>query len=564
MCRSLILSALLAFLSICIPFTTATLRLQSLFAEINSPAVTLDAQQPEFDFDLQSALPPASSTLSELSVLPGDCAAYVGPDNECKSTMTAVNATFNDCGDPFTVCRCDNATMSMDTILDRFGRVPVGLRRYVGTVIVLGDTEPHAYTLTTGETHFFGDCAMDTWIHEASHSFDFASAHSSDPGWAQALASDTCVPDSYSRTNQIEAFAQMSVMKIYTLLYNGHLPPGFRADCMAHQLDFMAALPFYNATSLFGNTCAIFDGLSGARFVPLLHININGQVLTQFIRSHNIPPAVLDPTRAFKTVSLSFAPAIRTALTPSRDDVPDATSGLSPQANGFDFDLEDALPPAFSTLTQIVALPTECAAHVGPDLECTSGMLAMSVVFEDCGDAFTVCRCDDAAMTVDTILDRFGRLPVGLRRYAGTVIVLNDGAPHAYTLATGETQYFGDCNLNTWIHETMHAYDFFPGESQSSSADWSAAIQSDSCVPDSYSLTNQVEDFAQMGVMTTYMLLHDGQLPPGFDPNCMSNQFNFMAALPLFNPQSLFGNTCAIQDAPLARSALKAPPWSQW
>jgi hypothetical protein len=122
----------------------------------------------------------------------------------------------------------------------------------------------------------------------------------------------------------------MSVMKIYTLLYNGHLPPGFRADCMAHQLDFMAALPLYSATSLFGNTCAIFDGLSGARFVPLLHININGQVLTQFIRSHNIPPAVLDPTRAFKTVSLSFAPAIRTALTPSVSATPSSAEARRP------------------------------------------------------------------------------------------------------------------------------------------------------------------------------------------------------------------------------------------
>lgn len=69
----------------------------------------------------------------------------------------------------------------------------------------------------------------------------------------------------------------MSVMKTYMLVYNGHLPPGFRADCMSHQLDYMGALPLYNASAMFGNTCQIADGLPGTRSVgvfyqhPLLH-----------------------------------------------------------------------------------------------------------------------------------------------------------------------------------------------------------------------------------------------------------------------------------------------------
>jgi hypothetical protein len=65
-------------------------------------------------------------------------------------------------------------------------------------------------------------------------------------------------------------FAQMSVMKIYMLLHDGHLPPGFRADCMSHQLDFMATLALYDAPSLFGNTCAIKDGAVGVRYVLVI------------------------------------------------------------------------------------------------------------------------------------------------------------------------------------------------------------------------------------------------------------------------------------------------------
>ncbi|KAJ7107059.1 hypothetical protein C8R44DRAFT_805168 [Mycena epipterygia] len=175
--------------------------------------------------------------------------------------------------------------MTMDTVVDRLGRVPVGLRRFVATVVILGG-ETQAYTnLSTGDVHLFGDCAMDTWIHEATHTFDSAARLlSSSQGWAQAIGNDSCAPDQYSLTNRLEDFAQMGVIKVYMLLHNGYLPPGFRADCMSHQLDFMGTLPLYNATSLFGNTCRIQDGAAGAR--------------------HSKTPAVLDATRVFQTVPL--------------------------------------------------------------------------------------------------------------------------------------------------------------------------------------------------------------------------------------------------------------------
>ncbi|KAJ7680034.1 hypothetical protein B0H17DRAFT_1206183 [Mycena rosella] len=263
--------------------------------EIQLPQLTLRPQATGFTFDLEAALPPASSTLSQLSSLPTTCGEYLGPGNECVSNMTATAVTYEDCGDPFTICRCGDAEMAMDTAVDRLGRVPVGLRRFIATVLILQNVTARAYTnLSTGDIHLFGDCAMDTWIHEAIHTFDFrlgsqSSALSSSQEWLQAIASDSCVPDTYSLTNEVEAkfpedFAQMSVIKVYLLLHNNHLPPmpGFRADCMSHQLDFMGTLPLYNATSLFGNTCSL--PASGGR--------------------HSRLPAVLDANRAFKTVSL--------------------------------------------------------------------------------------------------------------------------------------------------------------------------------------------------------------------------------------------------------------------
>ncbi|KAJ7471102.1 hypothetical protein FB451DRAFT_1135398 [Mycena latifolia] len=303
-------------LTLLLPFlhlTSATLHFAVLDAAPPPlPALTLAPQAPAFDFDLYAALPPAASTFTALPDLPGACAPYVG--HECNTTMIATNVTFEDCGDAFTVCRCADATMSADTVLDRLGRVPVGLRRYVGVVVVLNDTGPHAYTLTNGDIHFFGDCAMDTWVHEASHAFDFSNEtapYSGGVGWGQALADDTCAPDNYSLTNRIEDFAQLSVLKTYALLYDGHLPPGFRADCMAHQLDFLGALPLYDASALFGNTCAIADGLPGAR--------------------HTSPPPAPDPSRTFSTVSADWASA-SASPTLLRDHAfaPNGAHGLEP------------------------------------------------------------------------------------------------------------------------------------------------------------------------------------------------------------------------------------------
>ncbi|KAJ7053564.1 hypothetical protein C8F01DRAFT_1166736 [Mycena amicta] len=265
----------------------------------NWNALALTPQQPNFGaFDLESDLPPAYSVLSTPVDLPSNCQQYVGPTSECTSEMSALNVIFEDCGSGFTICRCGDATMSMDTLVDRLGRVPVGLRRYAGTIMGFAQAAnvtalgPSAYTLdTSGDTHFFGDCEMDTWIHEITHAFDFAlpAWQSSAQGWAEALDADTCVPDVYSQTNAVEDFAQLSVillpgfpLAVYQILHGGNLPPGFSADCMANQLAFLSSLIVYNAGTLFGNNCDIADGGPPGR--------------------HTDPPANLDPSRTFETI----------------------------------------------------------------------------------------------------------------------------------------------------------------------------------------------------------------------------------------------------------------------
>ncbi|KAG6816664.1 hypothetical protein H0H87_004024 [Tephrocybe sp. NHM501043] len=242
-----------------------------------APAVTpvplkLEAQRDSFSFDLGTTLVLANSTIHQLQLVPASCSAYTA---ECPTAYQAVNVTYDDCGDAWTVCRCPSANMTLNTAVERLGRIPVGLRRYVGTVLVSPDVETHAYTLTSGDIHMFGDTEVNSWVHEivssgllkAAHAYDWASGKpfSETPEWYQAIGNDTCVPDTYSATSAGEDFAQVIVMKIFSMIHSDSLPDGWSLDCMSHQMQYMSSLPLFNKDELFGETCAILGSDHSSR-----------------------------------------------------------------------------------------------------------------------------------------------------------------------------------------------------------------------------------------------------------------------------------------------------------
>ncbi|KAJ7044828.1 hypothetical protein C8F04DRAFT_597764 [Mycena alexandri] len=221
-------------------------------------------QLPGLLFNLSTPRP--ADIVQSLPTVPDNCAKYTGAAKECPTTMSAVDVTYDDCGSPWTICRCASANITLDASVDFLAHVPVGLRRYVGTVMVMPDTSAHAYTLNS-DIHFFGICSQRTWIHESTHAADGALGITrggiNGTPWAQAVGNDTCVPDTYAATNLVEDLAQMSVVEVYRLL-NNTLPPGLSADCMSHQLAYLATLPLYNASTLFGDTCAFEPQLASA------------------------------------------------------------------------------------------------------------------------------------------------------------------------------------------------------------------------------------------------------------------------------------------------------------
>ncbi|KAF7327086.1 hypothetical protein MKEN_00284400 [Mycena kentingensis (nom. inval.)] len=233
--------------------------------------------------------------------------------------LTAYSLVFADCGarSPFILCHCADAEMSPETAIDRLARVPVGLRRFLGTLFVMPlqaeDTgiSARGYTqLGSGDVHLFGDCSMDLWVHEAAHAMDYAdddNALSSSSGWLDALATDTCTTDDYALTNEIEAFAQLSTTFLYILLHSNTPPPGLEIPCMQNQINYLRGLAQLDPLTLFGNRCDIDDGVVGVR--------------------HNAAPRVLDPTRTFATVPLE---TMQTAAPPSRGR---GRNGASPRSS---------------------------------------------------------------------------------------------------------------------------------------------------------------------------------------------------------------------------------------
>jgi len=129
--------------------------------------LTLRPQQDSFDFSLASTLVSPSSTLTTLPVVPPSCVPYnSGDGGECPTYFVASNVTYDDCGDAWTVCMCSSANITIDKAVEDLGKVPIGLRRYIATVLVLPGNTTHAYTLTNGDIHLFGMPEVDTWVHE--------------------------------------------------------------------------------------------------------------------------------------------------------------------------------------------------------------------------------------------------------------------------------------------------------------------------------------------------------------------------------------------------------------
>jgi len=83
-------------------------------------------------------------------------------------------------------------------------------------------------------------------------------------------------------------FAQVGVLKTYSLSHNKTLPDGWSSDCMSNQLKFMDRFSLFDSTSLFGPTCAIQPSDPGARCDSTILLYSLSSILDS---RHTTPPS---------------------------------------------------------------------------------------------------------------------------------------------------------------------------------------------------------------------------------------------------------------------------------
>ncbi|KAL3478515.1 hypothetical protein BJX99DRAFT_224260 [Aspergillus californicus] len=177
--------------------------------------------------------------------------------------------------------------------------------------------------------------------------------------------------------------------------------------------------------------------------------------------------------------------------------------------------LYEALKPTASSYEQwdYGYLPARCHdVAEGWEDKSPYDIEVFDVLYEDCDQPWVFCRHKDAQLTLDQMIDNFGRLPVRMRNLVRVQLAFprDDGTLLAYTFSDlGDIVYTGDMHqyIRFWIHEVGHIRDANVNASAgdySASDAWLAEFDKDDYICDAYAQTNNAENFAQEVVVAEY------------------------------------------------------------
>ncbi|KAF3913461.1 hypothetical protein AA313_de0203720 [Arthrobotrys entomopaga] len=215
-----------------------------------------------FDPGFNKYTSPAKHTIKKWTngEIPQGCKARFAALNIKPENTEVYDVTYSTgCTAPWVMCRAKNAQLSIQTMANLFGRLPLHMRAVVRHSIAVPQSSCSALSYTNlGDTVYYGNCnTPSVWIHETGHQMDAmlkpASAESGTQAWKNAISADSCVPDSYANTNDVEDFAQVTVVALYKSLH-GSIPTHPHPGCFSHQLNLL--LNKYKARYLtYGGMC---------------------------------------------------------------------------------------------------------------------------------------------------------------------------------------------------------------------------------------------------------------------------------------------------------------------
>ncbi|KAF2251888.1 hypothetical protein BU26DRAFT_516626 [Trematosphaeria pertusa] len=184
------------------------------------------------------------------------------PRRNCEiANVEVFDVAYADCPDkPWTVCRCTDAQLSVDQMVNAFGRVPPGVRSHVVHIFILDGSRPDGSIGKSGGSNndrfvIRGPIDDAAFAHESFHSVD--KGFSSQSTFTDAYDADSCVPDNYANSSPAEDFAQLGTWLDYDI--NG-VPISSYLDkdqgCMKNQLEAVRA---YATQYIDLNTSECFD-----------------------------------------------------------------------------------------------------------------------------------------------------------------------------------------------------------------------------------------------------------------------------------------------------------------
>ncbi|KAI5807745.1 hypothetical protein DFH27DRAFT_479070 [Peziza echinospora] len=195
---------------------------------------------------------------------PGSCVSEAV--NKCPiSNVKVYNVTYNDCDRPWVMCRCDDATVSLNRMVTMFGKVPVKSRVFVRHLFGWPDNTPNVAAYAFGSDiglvgNLFTSTGADEMfilLHEVGHVLDSAlGGVSSSSQFATELAKDTCVPRPYSQESVAEDVGDLNAF-IYLQKVNRNAYDAanlqWNFSCMNNQLNFIEQK--FGQYNVLGGTC---------------------------------------------------------------------------------------------------------------------------------------------------------------------------------------------------------------------------------------------------------------------------------------------------------------------
>ncbi|KAF2838002.1 hypothetical protein M501DRAFT_1017752 [Patellaria atrata CBS 101060] len=175
----------------------------------------------------------AAGALGPAGWLPSDCRDHIRLSNHSLASIDAFDVYYEDCPYPWVFCRHENATNTLDLMIELFGRLPVELRSYARNNIALPYIDKLSAESVNDDILLYRTTGLTTYAHEMGHIIDMHGYPANISGgqfsnsitWLAAYEKDVAVATGYSLTAQHENHSEMFVMA----LYDTNVPGGLQA-----------------------------------------------------------------------------------------------------------------------------------------------------------------------------------------------------------------------------------------------------------------------------------------------------------------------------------------------